>query len=210
MTSLGRVDDSLLEAVLVNIAVARDKIGFGAYVDSHRLDRLGSISTRTNGVRDELEIVRSSFNADSVTGCAGAAVVLDSVFLESVPVASVGLILITEIDSRMAVFPDDVLEEDIIGVLVPDGDSVSSVVPRLITLIDGVLDAPAQEKAILPIIVRAVEAHLAPQSTGSQVNHQIGVPVGLALRAAADIRFVNVCVFAKRNLARRRLTLGCV
>jgi len=71
MAAGGFIDDGLLQLAENKVAFGGAEVGLGADVDSNRLDRYVVLAARVDGVGDELQITRFTFNLDAVAGNAG-------------------------------------------------------------------------------------------------------------------------------------------
>ena len=72
------------------------------------------------------------------------AIVLHHVVFHPVAVSGEGEILFTEIDALLSVVPDLVVLQQIVGVLVSDGNAVAAVIFEHVALEEAVPDAPAE------------------------------------------------------------------
>jgi hypothetical protein len=105
------VNDGMLEIAGEDIVIANHEVGFGSYVNAHRLHHLDSLGIGPDGVGGELEIVGDAFNANAITGLAGPAVILNHVGLKSIAVSGGGLRLIAEKNAGAGISTDRVIDK---------------------------------------------------------------------------------------------------
>src|SRR5262249_28652823 len=121
---------------------------------------------------------------------------------ESVPMAAVLESLLSEVDARKPITGDRVIQEDIVCVLVADGNSVLAVVFDLIVFKVAVSDPPAKEKTHLPIIVNMAAAYPCVRASWSRVDSITRVAVGFAveyLNVIRDLKRDAVAVVVSRH-----------
>ena len=181
MASLGLVNQSLVQVAFENIAFAKDVVRPGTKVNADWLGGFFALACSPDDIGDESDVVRDALDADSVTRDAGAPVIFDGILAKSISIGGVAFWLITEENSRPPVAARHILDENVIRVLVTQGDSILAVIPGLVLLVTRVLDAPAEEEAIRAIVVRAVIANKPVQRPGAKVDAQFRVPIDFAV-----------------------------
>src|SRR5262245_59183147 len=118
--------------------------------------------------------------ADDDAGLGRHAVVQDAVVLEHVAVGAHGLALVAEEHAGLAIAHNSVAAEQVIRILVPDGDALALVPLDLVVLEQPVLDAPADEQAVLPVAGRAI----APDDRALRAAAGMQPVTGVVLQAA--------------------------
>src|SRR5215470_14599201 len=106
-------------------------ISFTGHVVSLRSDVNANLlvaGLRTAGIAYEVggegQVFRSSVNANSVTGNGQTAIIANRVVDKRVPVRGIDLTFVTKVDAGVCVALDHVFDEDIIGILVAQGDAI--------------------------------------------------------------------------------------
>jgi hypothetical protein len=110
----------------------------------------------SDGVVFNQDVVGPSPNVKAVRRLRGTSVVFDEVLPKGIPVASVLLRFVPKVDSMPGILVNMVVEEQIVGVLMPNGDAKPFVGIRDIILKNPVLDPPAEEKAVLLVVMADV------------------------------------------------------
>src|SRR5262249_9703805 len=127
----------------------------------------------------------------------GPAVIQDDVFLEAIPVRAHGFALMAERDAGGVVVGDAVAPEEVVRVLVTDGDAAPLVGLEHVVLELPVPHPPADEHAVLAVAGRAVAAHDRALRTAAGVQAVPGVVLHLAVfhgHPAGDLKADAVAV----------------
>ena len=105
----------------------------------------------------------------------GAAVVLDGVLLEPVAVGGHAERFVAEEHAVLLVLPDGVVAEEVVGVLVADGDAELAVLLQEVLLEQAVTDPPAEEQAIRPVAAGHAVADRRPLRAAARMKPEDGV-----------------------------------
>ena len=149
-----------------------DSVALGALVTGSSFSDLIIRDEDFPGVRQDIK---------SVAGF-GIPIVCNLVVFERIAMAAILDRFLSEIYSGNTIARDGIVDEQIVGILVSNGDAVLPVICDHIVFKPAIADAPAEEKPNLPVVMQTAALNQRMGTSGTGMDSVSRVTIGLTIQ----------------------------
>src|SRR5713226_8351370 len=169
-----------LDFAVDRVAFERHRSGFFFDLNAHQLMPVLRRARLANDVLFQNDVFGLAPNSNARHRLLQA-VVFNHVALEPVAVAGHAEAFVAEINPILLVAPHLIEPQQVVGVLVPDGDAVAAVAFEHVLLEHAVPHAPTKKQAVLAIVARRATAHEGPLRTAARMDAERSVVLAHAV-----------------------------
>src|SRR5712691_5535763 len=169
-----------LDFAVDGVAFERHRSGFFFDLNAHQLMPVLRRARLANNVLFENDVFGLAPNPNARHRLLQT-VIFNHVALEPVAVAGHAEAFVAEINPILLVAPHLIEPQQIVGVLVPDGDAVTAVAFEHVLLKHAVPDPPAQRQPVLAVVARRATAHQGPLRTAARMDAERSVVLAHAV-----------------------------